>query len=278
MRPGDSHLGGQPVGWIFAAVSVLLWLLAWQLWRADAQLADTGLVATGTVVEMRAITERRNARDRNGNGKFETYHAPVIRFRARGVEDIEFVAPRGGYPDGLAVGDRLEVVYLPDSPRTAELRASTRLSFGAVLVAVLATAALVPGLVLVVWPALQRRRWRRTLDRSQRRWRRIEAEVTDVRSLRRQDDGSWRFQVRARWRDPATGRLHAFDSQAMHFDPALYLQIRHPGTSEPLTDAQVSAALAAAPLVVRLHPDDPSLYAAELLRIPGIAPEGGRKP
>jgi hypothetical protein len=61
----------------------------------------------------------------------------------------------------------------------------------------------------------------------------------------------------------------------MAFDPAVYAEIRKlPDWAAP-TDDMVRQALSSARLMVRVHPDDPSHYDTELLRIPGIAPVDG---
>jgi hypothetical protein len=143
------------------------------------------------------------------------------------------------------------------------------------MVSILAAGSLVPGLFLVVVPALQRRRRSAQLARSPLRKRRIEADVIEVRRLKRGAAGKYSFDVVAQWRDPASGKLHRFESGKMAFDPAVYAEIRkRPDWAAP-TDDMVRQALAGARLMVRVHPDDPSHYDTELLRIPGIAPVGG---
>lgn len=82
-----------------------------------------GQTATGAVVDFHAGRNYRNPtarrRDADPRNVYE-YRAPMIRFTS---ENNEFAALLGSFPDGLNKGDTIAVVYSPEGPRGAELRA-----------------------------------------------------------------------------------------------------------------------------------------------------------
>ena len=268
------ELGGRAVGYGFAAIGALLIVFAVYLYRADSQLMSQGVEAQGTVVGFRESTATRRPSERSGNApeKVEHYEEPIVRFKTADGRVVEFVALRGSFPEDVDKGDSVGVVYLPSDPHGAEVKGSTRLSDGVWMVGILAAGSFVPALFLVVFPALQQRRRRAKLARSPLRKQRIEADVVEVRQLRRGAGGRHTFEVSAQWRNPATGKLHRFDSGRMAFEPAVYASVMKLAGWEAPRDDMVRQALGSARLMVRVHPDDPSHYDAELLRIPGIAP------
>ncbi len=87
--------------------------------------------------------------------------------------------------------------------------------------------------------------------------------------------GKYTLKAVGEWCDPASGKMHRFESAAMEFDPAVFASVRKlPGWAAP-TEAMVREALLGARLHVRVRPDDPANYHPELIRIPGIGPIEG---
>lgn len=262
-------LGGRLVGYIFGAVGMALLCFAAYLYSTEAQFVADGQTALGTIIDIRVrVGGRRGAR-------YE-YREPVIRFQTVEGQTIEFVALSGSYREDLVKGDSIEIVYLPSNPYSAEIKGSGRLFTGGVVCSILGATSLVPGLVLVVIPALKRRRRAAQLARSPLRKRRIEAEVIEISRLRRDSaTGKYTFKAVAQWRDPARGKMHRFESGTMEFDPAVYASVRKLSAWAAPADALVRDALLGARLHVRVHPDDPAHYDPELIRIPGIGPVEG---
>jgi len=148
--------GGKFIGLIFGGIGVVLAGLAAHLCSTDAQLAG-GETATDTVVEMRD-DRTRAASTRNQPRANVDYRRPVIDFSTRTGTRIRFVALAGSYPEGIKVGDKVDVRCLPENPSVAEISASSRLSDGVLLLTIFGSACMVPGLVLVVLPLVQGRR------------------------------------------------------------------------------------------------------------------------
>lgn len=101
--------------------------IAVYLFFEQRNLEQNGVEATATVVEM------IESRDSDG----DTTYAPVFEFRARNGRVFRVKSGFSSYPPEYQVGERVTILYLPESPENAEIKGSANfltIVFGGVAV------------------------------------------------------------------------------------------------------------------------------------------------
>jgi len=151
---------GTKAAWLLALIGISLLVSAGFMFYRDNQVTLRGQSVAGTVVDFRTgkdyrnSTARRRAADPNN---VHEYRAPVIRFATQTGEVIQFAAPLGSFPDGLTKGETILVVYLPEDPRSAEVKGLPRLNDGMLAFLIIGGACLLPALFMIAVPALRGR-------------------------------------------------------------------------------------------------------------------------
>jgi hypothetical protein len=84
---------------------------AFSQYDAANTLIEQGIKAEGTVVNH----ERRSC----GRGSTSKCNSPVVQFRDRNSRRIEFVSEEVGNVDLYTVGQKVEILYLPEKPERA---------------------------------------------------------------------------------------------------------------------------------------------------------------
>lgn len=164
---------GLKIAGVFAAVGVGLLLGAGYFLYTANRLAISGENALGTVVGFREERGSRRVTGGRGNdpSNFHWYRVPIIKFTSADGQPVIFSALNGELPEEIAKGAAVEVAYLPADPQVASVKGSTRLSDGAVVLALFGGASLLPGTIMIV-PALKRRRAAARAARFERKQRR----------------------------------------------------------------------------------------------------------
>lgn len=154
----DDHTGLKIAG-VFAVVGVGLLLGAGYFVYTANRLAISGDHAVGTVVGFRQERGRRRATGGRGNdpSNFHWYRVPIIKFSSQDGQKVIFSALSGELPDEIAKGAAVDVAYLPADPQVAVVKGSTRLSEGAVVLALFGGVSLLPGAIMII-PMVRRRR------------------------------------------------------------------------------------------------------------------------
>ncbi len=189
-----------PLGLIFAGVG--LWA-----YFDDKALADAGLRAGGTVVEL------SRSRDSEGSVSFR----PVVAFRdARGIEH-QFVGSLGSNSSRHSIGETVGVIYDPDAPGRARIdgfmdRFFLPLMFGGIG----SIFALVGAGMLAAYF-----RRRKIVAELKARGLPIEADFLECYlDTRTKMNGRSPWRVACQAVHPATGKLQRFESDPIWVDPS----------------------------------------------------------
>ena len=149
------------IAWLFAIIGIGLLLASAYFYRADTRLESNGATAEGNVIAFREGVGYRNptapGRDDDPNNRFN-YRYPVIRFTTMDGQPVRLTALRHYELDDLGLGDRVDIVYLRESPDRAEIRGTRRLSEGMRVTGIIGMACLLPLLLGVLLPALLKQR------------------------------------------------------------------------------------------------------------------------
>jgi hypothetical protein len=194
-------------------------------------------VATGTVVDLARSTSSDS-----------TTYRPVVQFRTRAGEPIEFESSTGSNPPSYQKGEQVEVLYLPGEPSRARIRGLFSLWGGPMILGSLGVVFFGVGGGMVFASVLSKRR---AIDLRQHGTP-IQAVFQRVQlNGQLSVNGRNPFQVVCQWHNPATGKIHVFTSQNLWYDPSDYIQDRN--------------------LTVYLDQDHPSRYLVDLSFLPELA-------
>jgi hypothetical protein len=215
-------------------------LLAGTVWWAVStrSFVARAEVAKGTVVAL--------APSRGSKGS-RVYH-PVVDYVLPGGQMIEIRSSSGSSPPAYSVGEKVEVLYLPDRPREGRIRGVFSLWGGPFILGGL-------GLIFSGIGGGMRlaslRKARRVADLRQHGTP-VQAAFQAVElNTNLRVNGRHPFRIVTQWLNPATGKLHVFRSDNLWFDPNEFAKGRK--------------------ITVFLDPSNPRRYAMDLSFLPEVA-------
>ena len=195
--------------------------------RAELRFRARAASAPGTVVELAREPAKTGAVFR-----------PVVEFVDGEGRAVRFAASVASSPPDYEVGEAVTVRFVPGNPRSAQIASFVESWIGTVVFGVLGV---LVALATVLFGAAD------VYSRSRQAWLEthgtpVQAEVVGVERAGR----AWK--IRAQWRNPADGTVHAFQSDSLTFDPSPHLIRRV--------------------IEVRINPTDPSEYRVERGSLP----------
>jgi len=228
---------------LFAVIGLGASIAAWLMFESRQAFLATAQPAEGTVVELDLV------RSSSGSGSGSSYsYYPIVRFRTAGGEEIQFRGRVGSNPPSYRRGERIGVLYDPQTPELAEIDGFFSLWGGVLILGLIGLVFAAVGIGHWVWHVAKLRleAW------LARNGQRVNAEVVDVRlgGMRRRGRQS-RWRIVAQWMDPLTRKVHVFKSRTLGFDPEPYLK----GETVP----------------VLIDPKNPRRYALDLSFLPELA-------
>jgi len=200
--------------WLFPAVGAALLIAALLCWQSRLRFEAHALRADGEVTAL----IRSESTDSDGR-RSETW-CPEVRFTTDTGRSLTFTGRTCSSPPSRHVGERAVVLYPRGEPESARLDGFGERWLAVLVLGGIGSVFLLIGLALTV-PMLRRRRNAAELKVSGRP---IMAKVIDVSqntSVKINGGSPWRIQ--AQWLDPATNRMHVFDSDYIWFDPSPYV-------------------------------------------------------
>ena len=198
------------VGGIFAAVGLVLVAGAGWFYLADRSFAEAGVHTQGVVIEM------IGSRDSDSDYTYK----PVVEFLDADGRRHMFTSSVSSSPPQYSTGERVEVIYAPDSPDEAVIdsfldRFLLPLVFGG-----LGTLLAAIGLGLL----FARLRGDRIAAHLRASGLPIQANVVECyRDTSVQVNGRSPWRVVCQATHPATGKLHSFLSEPVWIDPSAQL-------------------------------------------------------
>jgi hypothetical protein len=203
------------LGWILLVIGLVLLAGAGFAARAIRAFVDAAGRAEGTVI---GLVESEST-DSDGR-RHRTYH-PAVEFRLPSGEVRRFTSDAGASPPDHEIGERVTVLYEREDPEDARLPGTFALWGIAIIPAVFGAVLGVPGFAIVAVRAARKRREARL----RRRGRRVQARITSVaRNGNVTVMGHHPYRILCEWHDPETGRVHAFRSRSVYFDPTPFLK------------------------------------------------------
>ncbi len=191
---------------VFAAIGLVLALVAATLYTSERRFVTTATRATGTVVELEGQTDSDGDR----------MYYPRVRFTTEAGESVTFRGRVGSRPPSYHVGETVEVLYRPGDAAGARIKGFS-LYLGTFVTGLLA---LIFGGIGGVWLHVERRA--AALEEDLRaHGRRVQARVVDVElrtNLTVNNRHPWR--IVAEWRERESSEPVTFRSANIWDDPA----------------------------------------------------------
>lgn len=192
-----------------------------------ALLGTGGWLAIGTInfKSAAAITDgivlrldRRYSTDSDGNSGYLYY--PVVQFTSSSGGAVEFRGSTGASPPVYRKGERVTVLYNPETPDNARIDSFTDLWLGSLITGTigLVFTCIGAGFLIVRAQRAKLEAWIR--DNGQR----VEVDYTGVfrdTSFRVNGQAPWR--ITAQWQDPVRKNVHVFKSKRLWFDPEPFI-------------------------------------------------------
>lgn len=196
--------------WVFMVVGAGLLGLAGWLYQGTSTFIARAATAEGTVVDLA----------RSSGSKGGSTWRPVVRFETPDGEAVQFTSSMGSNPPSHQVGDRVEVLYLPDAPREAKIREYLSLWGPATIVGGIGAVFFLIGAGITLWGVMQRRKE----EDLRLNGTRIEADLQGVEqntSIGKSGSHPWRLV--AQWHDPSANQVHVFRSRNLWLDPTKHV-------------------------------------------------------
>ncbi len=150
-----------------------------------------------------------------------TTYKPVVQFNAPNGELIEFMSDTGSNPPSHTVGEKVEVLYLPDNPHDAKINSFFTLWFGPLIVGVMGGIFFLVGLGIVLATANKSRKYVHLRKNGTPVITKFQ-EVERIRSHRAK--GRSPYRIISQWQDPVTSEIYVFNSDYIWFDPVDYIK------------------------------------------------------
>lgn len=155
------------------------------------------------------------------NSRGSVTYRPVVEFLTKEGEKITFTSSSGSYPPSYSRGETIEVFYLPSDPEEAKIDDFFSLWGIAAIFGGLGTAFFLigTGTIFFVW------RRKRSDENLKLYGTKIQAKFMSVEvndRLQVNNRSPWR--ILAQWQNPATSKVHIFNSNNLWFDPTDFIE------------------------------------------------------
>lgn len=207
---------------LFALVGLGLLVTSVFVYLNTRNFINSSAKATGQVIA--------HASGRSSDGTL-TY-APVISFRTPDGQVVEFKSQASSSSPSPAVGEAVEVLYNPRQPQEAEINTFSSLWILPIILSALGAGFFIIGTtVFMVFrragqgaAAMKQQRPAHD-ERLRREGRRLSTKFDSViKDDSVEMDGRSPYRIVTQWHDPATNRVHVFESDEIWFNPEEFIK------------------------------------------------------
>ncbi len=194
----------------FGVIGIPCCIFAGFLAKDSTNLVQHGIRSQGTVIEMVRVIGRKGS----------TYK-PVVRFTTPEGENVTVQSFSSSNPPRYEPGDGVTIIYPPGHPEKANIDSFLDLWMPTILVSLIG----VGFFIIAIVTTIRFIKKRQLQDWLKQHGRRIITEYTGVDINRRiRVNGHNPFQIRSRWKDPATNTEYTFESEDFWDNPTDALQ------------------------------------------------------
>lgn len=198
------------IKYVFSAIGIGLLLGAGALYQHTSAFVARASSTSGVVVE---LVESRSSDS-------VTWKPRVSYSDAHG-RVTQFTSPTSSNPPSYEAGETVEVLYVPGEPDSAEINGFFSLWGGTLILSILGAVFGLTGagIWMVQWMTARRHAVLKQAGI------RISTQLQSVELNRSLEvNGRHPFRIVSQWHNPATGKIHVFNSENLWFDPTAYIK------------------------------------------------------
>ena len=202
------------IKYIFTIIGLGMLVGTFFIYKSTADFLETAVTVKGTVVDL------RQSRSVNSSSNSVMY-TPVVRFTDKQGKVIEFTSSTSSNPPSYSTGEIVEVLYAPEISENATIKGFFSLWLGSLILGGIGSVFAIVGLGFFVYDIQKKRK----LDYLKLHGTKIDTEFQNVdinNSL--EVNGRNPFIITTQWQDPATSKLHIFESDNIWFDPTSFIK------------------------------------------------------
>lgn len=197
--------------YVFAVIGLGMLISAFYLYKNTNDFLNNSQTTSGIVVELVSSKSKDNS----------TLYKPVIEFRTKDGELIEFTASAASNPPSYLKGEAVQVFYKADAPYQAKVKGFFSLWGGTIIFAGIGLSFFIVGISMLITRELNKQK----INTLKMQGTQIKAKIQEVSINRSYEvNGRSPYQIHAQWLNPSTSKVHIFKSDNLWFDPSDYIE------------------------------------------------------
>lgn len=200
------------IKYIFVIVGFGMLIGCFFTYKKTNEFLKTSIEANGTVVEL--------LETKSENSSSITYK-PEVQFKDKCGNLIQFVSSTSSNPPSYSIGEKVEVLYNPESSNDAKIKSFFSLWGGTIILGILGAVFLIVVGIIVLYNKRKSNLQKQLIQSGVK----IEADyqrvvVNNSFSV----NGRHPYQIISQWQNPTTKKLHIFTSDNIWFDPTNFIK------------------------------------------------------
>ena len=202
------------IKYIFTIIGLGMLVGTFFIYKSTSNFLEKAITAKGTVVDL------RESRSSSSSSNSITY-APVVKFTDNQGKETEFTNSSSSNPPSYDVGEIVEVLYEQEKPQSAKINGFFSLWLGTLILGGLGSIFASIGLGFFVYDIRKNKKEANLRLNGSR----IETDFQSVDiNTSFAVNGKNPFVIVSQWQNPATSKLHIFESDNIWFDPTDFIK------------------------------------------------------
>jgi hypothetical protein len=202
------------IKYIFTIIGLGMLTGAFFIYKNTSKFLETAVTTQGTVVE---LVESRSSSSSDNS----IMYSPVVNFIDKKGVEVKVYSSTSSNPPSYNVGEKVEVLYAPETPQDAKIKGFFSLWGGATILGILGGIFFTIGGAMFIFD----KRKNNMLTHLKQNGTRIESDFQSVGlNTSLAVNGRNPFQIVSQWQNPATSKLHLFTSDNIWFDPTDFIK------------------------------------------------------
>ncbi|NQX81227.1 MAG: DUF3592 domain-containing protein [Flavobacteriaceae bacterium] len=202
------------IKYFFAIIGVGMLIGAFFLYKNTSQFIEKSIETQGIVVELLESYS-------SGSSDNDIMSKPLVEFTDTNGTQIEFLSSTSSNPPSYSVNEKVEVIYIPESPNKARIKSFFSLWGGATILGILGLVFFIIGGSIIAYDMKKKN----MLKYLKLNGTKIKTDFQNVSiNTSMAVNGKNPFIVISQWQNPKTSELHVFTSDNIWFDPTDFIK------------------------------------------------------
>lgn len=201
------------IKYVFTFIGIAMLTGTLFMYKSTNEFLEISISSEGTVIDLLAS---RSSSSSNNSITFQ----PLVQFTEKKGNNIEFLSSTSSNPPSYSVGEKIEIIYNPESPNKAKIKSFFSIWGGVTIVGSLGFIFFIIGGSIFLFD----KKKSKLLKYLKQNGTRIDADFQNVKINRSLTvNGQNPFQIISQWQNPTTSKLHIFSSDNIWFDPSNFI-------------------------------------------------------